>query len=166
MATRYGSAVVTLPSEREILITRSFEAPLERVWDAVTMPEHVKRWWGSEQSPLVVCEIDLRVGGSWRYVARDDDGTEYGWHGTYREIEIERRVVSTEMFEGFPDAESVNTMTLRHAEGVTTLQTRVLHASREYRDGHLASGMEPGMQAAFDSLDDVVTGATAASAKS
>ena len=154
--TRHSSATVTTPSEREIVITRSFDAPLDLVWQAMTTPRLVLRWWGPQWCPLVSCEIDLRVGGSWRYVSLADDGSELGWHGTYREIEPRERIVSTEVFEGFPDAESVNTMTLTHAEGVTTAQTVVLHRSRENRDGHLQSGMEGGMQETFNRLDDLL----------
>ena len=153
--TRHGSATVTTPSDREIVITRSFDAPLDLVWDAMTMPRHVFRWWGPERCPLTSCEIDLRVGGSWHYVSHDADGNELGWHGTYREIEPHARIVSTEVFEGFPDAESINTMTLTHADGVTTARTVVLHRSRENRDGHLQSGMEGGMQDTFNRLDDL-----------
>jgi uncharacterized protein (TIGR03086 family) len=153
---RRGSATVTLPSDTEILITRMFDAPAALVFQAMTMPEHVRRWWGFETSPLVVCEIDLRVGGAWRYVSRDADGTELGWHGEYREIESDRRVVSTEVFEGFPDAGSLNTMTLTEVDGVTTMTTLVQHQSQEYRDGHINSGMEGGMQQTFDRLDDLL----------
>jgi uncharacterized protein (TIGR03086 family) len=156
MPTRHGSAVVTLPSDREILITRSFEAPLDLVWQALTEPRHVLRWWGPDWCPLVKCEIDLRVGGTWRYVARDAEGTELGWHGTYRAIEAPRRIVSSEVFEGFPDAESENTMTLNEEAGVTTLRTLVLHSSREHRDGHISSGMEGGMQVTFNRLEDLL----------
>ena len=161
--TRSGSATVTTPSEREIVITRSFDAPLDLVWQAMTTPRLVLRWWGPEWSPLVACEIDLRVGGSWRYVSLAEDGSELGWHGTYREIEPFARIVSTEVFEGFPDGESVNTMTLTHTDGVTTAQTVVLHRTREHRDGHLQSGMEAGMQDTFNRLDDLldISGTTA-----
>ena len=156
MATRYGSAEVTLPSDREILITRTFEAPVHVVWEAITQPRHLLRWWGPDWCPLVACDVDLRVGGSWRYVSRDVDGNELGWHGTYREIEPSRRIVTTEVFEGFPDAESVNTMTLSDEASTTTLRTLVRHATREFRDGHIASGMEGGMQVAFNRLDDLL----------
>lgn len=156
MATRPGSATVTLPSDTEILITRTFEAPRALVWEAMTTPRHLLRWWGPDWCPLVACEIDLRPGGAWRYVSRDADGNELAWHGTYREIEPPGRLVSTEVFEGFPDAESVNTVTLTEADGVTTLQTLVRHASREFRDGHVQSGMEGGMQVTFDRLDDLL----------
>lgn len=156
MATRRGSATVTLPSDTEILITRSFEAPRALVWDALTTPRHLLRWWGPDCWPLVACELDLRPGGTWRYVARDAEGQELAWHGTYHEIVAPERVVSTEVFEGFPEAESLNTMTLTEDDGVTTLQTLVQHSSREHRDGHVHSGMEEGMQATFDKLDGLL----------
>ncbi len=158
--TRHGSAIVTLPSDREILIERSFDAPVGLVWDALTQPRHLLRWWGPDYCPLVACDVDFRVGGDWRYVARDMDGNELGWHGTYREIEPALRIVSSEVFEGFPEAESVNTMTLTEHDGVTTLRTLVLHQTTEYRDGHVASGMEGGMQLAFNRLDDLLEAAS------
>ena len=153
MSNRHGSAVVTLPSDTEILITRQFDAPAALVWEALTRPEHIKRWWGPEWCPITSAEIDLRVGGSWRYVCRMDDGTELGWHGEYREIDPGRSITSTEVFEGFPDAESLNTMTLTESDGVTTLTTLVRHTSQENRDGHVNSGMEGGMQDTFNRLD-------------
>ncbi len=156
MATRHGTAEVSLPSDREILITRRFEAPAHLVWDALTTPRHLLRWWGPEWCPMIACEVDLRVGGSWRYVCRDNDGNELGWHGTYREIEPARRIVSTEVFEGFAEAESLNTMTLSEADRITTLRTLVLHSSREHRDGHIASGMEAGMQETFVRLEELL----------
>lgn len=153
MTTRPGTATVTLPSDTAILITRRFEAPRHLVWDALTQPRHLLRWWGPDWCPLVSCELDLRVGGSWRYVSRDADGNELAWHGTYREIVAPARIVSSEVFEGFPDAESLNTMTLDESDGVTTLQTLVQHQNQANRDGHVASGMEAGMQVTFDRLD-------------
>jgi uncharacterized protein (TIGR03086 family) len=156
MTTRHGSATVTLPSDTEILITRSFEAPRWLVWDALTMPRHLLRWWGPAWCPLVSCTVDLRVGGNWRYLSLLDNGEELGWHGTYQEIVVQERIVSTEVFEGFPDAESVNVMTLTELDGVTTLQTLVQHKSRENRDGHVNSGMEGGMQDTFNRLDTLL----------
>ena len=156
MSNRHGSAVVTLPSDTEILITRQFDAPAALVWEALTRPEHIKRWWGPEWCPITSAEIDLRVGGSWRYVCRMDDGTELGWHGEYREIDTGRSITSTEVFEGFPDAESLNTMTLSDSDGVTTLTTLVRHTSPENRDGHVNSGMEGGMQDTFNRLDQLL----------
>jgi len=156
MPTRPGSATVSAPGDREIVITRRFEAPRALVWETITRPEYVLRWWGPSWAPVVTAEIDLQVGGAWRYVCRGDDGAEMGWHGTYREVTPVERVVSTEVFEGFPDAESVNTMTLTEVDGVTTLTTVVAHSSREHRDGHLQSGMEAGMQETFDRLDTLL----------
>ena len=96
---RHGTAVVTLPSDTDINITRVFDASGETVFAAWTTPEHVRRWWGSDEAPLTVCDIDLRVGGNWRY-AMDLNNTEYAWHGTYQDIVAPTRLVSTEVFEG------------------------------------------------------------------
>jgi uncharacterized protein YndB with AHSA1/START domain len=162
---RHGSAVVTLPSDTEILITRKFDASSALIFKALTTPELVKRWWGFDTSVWKVCDIDLRVGGSWRYVIQDDE-MEVGFHGIYREIDAPRRIVSTEAFEGLaamgitddPDAvASVNTVTLDEVDGVTTMSTLVKHATKEHRDGHIESGMEGGMQVSYNRLEDVVT---------
>lgn len=159
MATRHGSATVTLPSDTEILITRTFEAPRSLVWEAITTPRHLLRWWGPDWCPLVGCSIDLRPGGGWRYVSRDADGNELAWSGTYREVVWGERIVSTEVFEAFPQAESLNTTTLIDLGGHTTLRTLVRHMSRENRDGHVNSGMEGGMQVTFNRLDDLLADA-------
>jgi uncharacterized protein YndB with AHSA1/START domain len=162
---RHGSAVVTLPSDTEILITRQFDAPASAVFKALTTPDLVKRWWGFETSVWEVCEIDLRVGGAWRYVIKDDD-MEVGFHGVYREIDAPHRVVSTEAFEGlaafgFPgdpdDYASLNTVTLDEVDGVTTMSTLVQCVSKEARDGQIESGMEGGMQISFNRLEDLVS---------
>ena len=155
---RHGSAVVTLPSATELLITRAFDAPADAVFRAWTTPELVRRWWGYESGEWVVCEIDLRVGGAWRWVVREGD-MEVGFHGEYREIERPHRLVWTEIFEGFPagpDAAAVNTMTLEEVDGVTTMTTLVRHAKAEHRDAHLASGMEHGMQVSYDRMEELV----------
>jgi uncharacterized protein YndB with AHSA1/START domain len=152
---RHGSAVVTLPSDTEILITRAFDAPAELVYKALTTPELVKRWWGFDTSVWEVCEIDLRVGGTWRYVIREGD-LEVGFHGEYRELDAPRRIVSTEVYEGFPDAGSLNTVTLDEVDGITTMTTLIQHETQEHRDMQLASGMEGGMQVSFDRLEDLV----------
>lgn len=153
-ATTSGTAKVTLPADDQILIQREFNAPARLVWRALTEPELVERWWGAGHGE-VRAEIDLRVGGRWRYVVTAD-GQEMGWHGEYRELEPGRRVVSTEVFEGFPDAQSVNTMTLTETDGRTLLETLVQHTSKEHRDGHLNAGMEAGMQQTFDALERLV----------
>jgi uncharacterized protein YndB with AHSA1/START domain len=155
LRNRHGSAVVTLPSDTEILITRQFDAPAELIFRATTTPELVKRWWGFETSQWLVCEIDLRVGGRWRYVTREGD-MEVGFHGEYREIDRPRRMVTTEVFEGFPDAGALNVVTLDEANGVTTMRVLVRHTSREHRDGHINSGMEGGMQISYNRLEDLV----------
>ncbi len=157
-ATRHGSAVVTLSGDREIVITRSFDAPAAAVFRAWTTPDLVRRWWGFPTSEWVVCDIDLRVGGTWRYVTREDGGVEVGFHGEYREIDAPVRLVSTEVFEGFPDAEALDTLVLEERDGVTTLTITVLHQLPEHRDGHIASGMEHGMQVSFDRLEDAIAG--------
>jgi uncharacterized protein YndB with AHSA1/START domain len=163
MNTRYGSATVSLPSDCEIVITRVFDAPAALVFDAWTTPRYVRRWWGSAEAPVVACDIDLRVGGSWRYVVRRDEGSEIAWHGTYQTISRPELLVSTEVFEGFPDAEAVNSMTLTENDGSTTLVVTALHSCREHRDGHIESGMEPGMQLALNRIDDLLAEAMSAS---
>jgi uncharacterized protein (TIGR03086 family) len=157
MTSRLGSAEVSLPSDREILITRHFDAPPPLVWRAVTEPRYLLRWWGPSWCPMVGCSLDLRVGGRWRYVCRAPGSAELAWHGEYREIDLGRRIVTTEVFEGFPDAASLNTMTLDEVAGGTTLRTLVLHTSQANRDGHIQSGMEGGMQDTFDRLDDLLS---------
>ena len=153
---RHGSATVTLPSDLEILITRVFDAPAELVFRAWTTPDLVRRWWGYETSPLVVCDIDLRIGGSWRYVTRDQDGTELGWHGTFRSINAPYNLVSSEVFEGYPDGEAMNTLVLDEHDGTTTMSVTVLHQSRANRDGHIESGMEHGLQNSLNRIEDLL----------
>ena len=155
-SNRYGSATVTLPSDLEILITRQFDAPVDLVFRAWTTPELVKRWWGFDTSEWLVCDIDLRKGGSWRYVTREEGGFEVGFHGEYQEIEAPSRIVSTEVFEGFPDAAALNTLVLDERDGVTTMTATVVHTCQEHRDGHIASGMEGGMQISMNRLEDLV----------
>jgi uncharacterized protein YndB with AHSA1/START domain len=149
------SAQVTLPTDEQILITREFDAPRDLVYEAWTTPEHVRRWWTAKRGEVTICEIDLREGGEWRYVMVTPDGMEVGFHGEYREIVPNERIVSTEVYEGFPDAEAVNTLTLTERDGRTTLEVLVQHKTKEHRDGHINSGMEDGMQDAFDLLEDV-----------
>ncbi len=155
---RHGSAVVTLPSDTTILITRCFDAPAVAVFAAITTPEQVKRWWGGPTAEWQVCEIDLRVGGWWRYVVRDGD-SEVGFHGVYRKLEDPNLIVSTEAFEGLADfgidadpdsVASINTTTLDEVDGVTTMTTLIEHVSQAHRDGHIASGMEGGMQVSYN----------------
>lgn len=154
------SAKVTLPADRQILITREFDAPKDLVYAAFTTSEHVRRWWHAKRGEMTVCEIDLRVGGTWRYVMVTPDGTEVGFHGAYREIVPNERIVSTEAYEGIPDADehaAVNTMTLTEAGGRTTLEILVEHPTKEGRDMHIESGMEDGLQDALDLLEEIAS---------
>jgi uncharacterized protein YndB with AHSA1/START domain len=155
MAVSSGTAKVTLPADDQILITREFDAPKHLVYRAFTTPELVKRWWHAKRGEMTVAEIDLREGGKWRYVMVAEGGFEVGFHGEYREIVPNERIVSTEIYEGMPGAEAVNTMTLTEADGRTTLEILVQHASKEHRDAHIESGMEAGMQDAMDLLEQV-----------
>jgi uncharacterized protein YndB with AHSA1/START domain len=154
---RHGSAVVSLPSDTEILITRAFDAPAALVYRAYTTPELVRRWWGFESAEWVVCEIDLRVGGRWRYVTRGD-GMEVGFHGEFREIAAPHRLVHTEAFEGIPDpdASAVDVVTFDEVDGVTTMSILMQMRSRDDRDMVIASGMESGMQVSYDRLEDLL----------
>lgn len=158
---RHGSATVTLQGDREFVITRKFDAPAALIWKAYTTPELVKRWWGFEDSEWVTCEIDLRVGGRWRYVTREtrkEHSFEVGFHGDYREIDAPHRLVSTEVYEGFPDpnAAALDTVVFDEKDGVTTMTVSVLHSQPEHRDAHLASGMEGGMQVSMNRMEDLV----------
>jgi uncharacterized protein YndB with AHSA1/START domain len=155
MAVSSGTAKVTLPADDQILITREFDAPKHLVYKAFTTPELVKRWWHANRGEMTVAEIDLQEGGQWRYVMVAEGGFEVGFHGEYREIVPNERIVSTEIYEGMPGAEAVNTMTLTEADGRTTLEILVQHASKEHRDAHIESGMEAGMQDAMDLLEQV-----------
>jgi uncharacterized protein YndB with AHSA1/START domain len=146
---------VTLPTDDQILITREFDAPKHLVFKAWTTPELVKRWWSAKRGEVTTCEIDLRVGGTWRYVMVTEDGLEVAFHGEYREIVPDERLVSTEVFEGMPDAEALDTLTLTEQDGRTTLTILVQHTSKEHRDAHIDSGMEAGMQDALDLLEQV-----------
>jgi uncharacterized protein YndB with AHSA1/START domain len=150
-----GTATVTLPEAEQILITREFDAPRHLVYEALTTPELVRRWWHAKRGEVTVCEIDLRVGGQWRYVMVTPEGFEVAFHGEYREIVPDERIVSTEIYEGMPDAEALNTVTLTEADGRTTMTVLVEHMSQEHRDAHIESGMEAGMQDAYDLLEEV-----------
>ena len=153
--TSSGTATVTLPTDEQILITREFDAPKELVYKAWTTPELVRRWWTARRGAMTVAEIDLRVGGKWRYVMVATGGFEVAFHGEYRELVPNERIVTTEVFEGMPDAQAVDTVTLTEVDGRTTLTVLVQHTSIEDRDAHINSGMEDGMQEAMDALERV-----------
>jgi uncharacterized protein YndB with AHSA1/START domain len=157
--TSSGKASVTLPADTQILITREFDAPRHLVFRAYTEPELIKRWWSGKRGEVTRVEVDLRVGGRWRYVMRADQGFEVAFHGTYREIVPNERLVSTELFEGAPgateDDATLNTTTFDDAGGRTLLTTLVECQSKEVRDAIIASGMEGGLQEALDKLEEV-----------
>lgn len=150
-----GTATVTLPSDNQILITREFDAPKHLIYRAWTTPELIKRWWGADRGEVLSAEVDLRVGGRWRYVSRANGGFEFAFSGEYREIVADERLVATEVFEPVPDHEALNTLTLTENDGRTRLTILVEHDSAESRDAHLQSGMEPGMQDALTLLERV-----------
>jgi uncharacterized protein YndB with AHSA1/START domain len=155
--TSSGTAKVTLPTDDQILITREFDAPKHLVYKAWTTPELVKRWWNAKRGEVTIAEIDLRVGGKWRYVMFAGD-EEVGFHGEYQEIVPNERIVSTEAYEGIPDADAnatLNTLTLTEVDGRTTLTVLVQCPSKETRDAIIDSGMEAGMQDAMDLLEEV-----------
>ena len=147
-----AALTVTTPSEREIVMTRSFAAPRQLVWEAWTKPEHLPRWMlGPEGWTMPVCEIDLRPGGAWRFLWRRADGTEMEMRGEYHEIVAPERLVSTESWGGdWP--ETLNTLTLAEEDGKTTITQTVLYPSREARDAALKTGMKEGVSLSFDRL--------------
>ena len=148
-----GTAKVTLPADDQILIEREFVAPARLVWRAVTEPDLVRRWWHAGRGEMTACEIDLRVGGRWRYVM-DAGGFEVGFHGEYREIVPGERLVQTEVYEGMPDAEALDILTFEERDGGTFVTMVVRHELPEHRDAHIASGMEDGMQDAFELMEE------------
>lgn len=157
-ATSSGSATVTLPADDQILITREFAAPKHLVYRAYTTPELVRRWWNAKRGEVTVAEIDLRVGGAWRSVMVTEAGQEVAFHGEYREIVPDERIVMTEVYEGAPGGDEgavVNTVTFAETDGRTTLTILVQAPSKEVRDAIIESGMEAGMQDAYDLLEDV-----------
>lgn len=147
-----GALGVTTPTDREIVMTRAFDAPRDLVFDAMNRPELLKQWLlGPPGWSMVVCEIDLKVGGSYRHVWRRADGTEMGMGGVYREIVPPERIVRTEAFDGYP-GESLATLVLTEQGDKTLLTLTVLYPSKEARDATLASGMERGVAASYDRL--------------
>jgi uncharacterized protein YndB with AHSA1/START domain len=142
---------VTTPTEREIVMTRVFDAPRRLVFEAMTQPEHLVRWFGPHGWTLGVCQIDFRPGGAWRFVLRGLDGTEMGMRGVYQETTPPERFVSTESFDAYP-GESLNTFSFSEKDGKTTFTITVLYASGEIRDAVIRSGMERGAGECYDRL--------------
>ena len=146
-----GTAVVSTPTDEQILITREFDAPRHLVFRAYTEPDLVSRWWPGRRGEMQVCEIDLRPGGAWHFVWRKSDGTEMAMRGVYQEIVSPERLVSTESWGGdWP--ETLNTLLLSEQDGRTTITSRVLYVSKEARDAALKTGMQDGMSQTYDRL--------------
>jgi uncharacterized protein YndB with AHSA1/START domain len=157
---RHGSAVVTLPNDTDIHVVRVFDAPAKLLFEANTTPELVQQWWGFDTSVWRVCEIDLRVGGTWRYVMEATNGFEVAFHGEYRDLVPNERIVTTEVYEGLPEDQQpeedvVNIVSFTEADGRTTLTLLVQTPSKEVRDAIINSGMEGGMQEGMDLLEQV-----------
>ncbi len=148
----------TTPSDREILLTRLFDAPRHLVFEVMTKPEHVRRWWGclTNEHSVSVCEIDLRPGGAWRFVGRGPDGEYPAFYGVYREIAAPDRLVYTEIFAPYPDVESVVTTVLTEENDKTRLTVTALYPSVDVRDMVIKTGMERGAGISYDRLEDLV----------
>ena len=145
---------VTTPSDREIAMTRVFDAPRDLVFEAHSSCEHLSRWWGPRRYEIIECEVDFRPGGAWRIVHRGPEGEEYAFRGEYREIVPPELIVWTFEFEGMPGNISVETMTLEERDGKTTFTATSVYDSVEQRDGMLESGMESGAAESMDRLDE------------
>jgi uncharacterized protein YndB with AHSA1/START domain len=155
-----GTLKVTTPTDREIVLTRVFDAPRRLVFDAFTKPELLKRWFGPRGWSLVVCEVDLKVGGTFRFVLRGPDGKDMGMRGVYREIVPPERTVHRESFDDYPGESQVTTVLVEQG-GKTTLTATVLYSSPEVRDAVIKSGMEHGAAECYDKLAELLASAPA-----
>jgi uncharacterized protein YndB with AHSA1/START domain len=154
---------VTTPSDCEIQLTRLFDAPRSLVFEAMSQPEHITQWWGrlGEGYSVPVCEVDLRQGGTWRFGNRTPKGELVTFYGVYREVAPAERMVFTEIFEPFPDAESVVSVVLTDENGKTRLTLTARYPSLDVRDMVLKTGMEKGAAISYDRLEEVVAGLAA-----
>src|SRR5258706_9807582 len=143
---RSGTAVVTLPTNTQILITRAFDAPKHLVYRAWTTPELIKRWWSAKRGTVTTADVDLRVGGKWRWVMKTDRGFDVAFHGEYRELVPNERIVHTEIFEDAPEAGAGVTLSFTRTNGITTVTPPLEHPNEADRDIHILSGMRAGMQ--------------------
>ena len=156
MVASSHTLTVTTPSEREIVMTRTFDAPRELVFEAMSKAEHMREWWGPRGFTMPVCEMDFRVGGAYRFVQRGPDGDEYAFRGEFREIAPPERISWTFEFEGMPGNVSVDTMELTEEDGRTTITSTSIFDSVEQRDGMLQSGMESGAAETYDRLAELL----------
>jgi uncharacterized protein YndB with AHSA1/START domain len=158
--TSSRSAVLTLPTDTQIRVTREFDAPKHLVFKAYTTPELVSKWWTAKRGTITACEIDLRAGGTWRYAMNADAGFEVAFHGEYKEVVPNEKIVSTEIFEGAPGDGTVNTVTFTESAGRTTVELLIDAPSKDVRDMIISTGMEDGLQDALDLLEEVSTSLT------
>src|SRR5260221_2722087 len=149
---RSGTAVVTLPTNTQILITRAFDAAKDLGYRAWTTPEPLKRWVSAKRGTVTTAGVDLRVGGQWRWVMKTDRGFDGAFHGEYRELVPNERIVHTEIFEDAPEAGAVVTLSFTETNGITTVTLLLEHANEADREMHIRAGMEAGMQDAQDHL--------------
>jgi uncharacterized protein YndB with AHSA1/START domain len=154
-ATTKGTAVLTLPADDQIMITREFNAPAHLVFRAWTTPELIAKWWSGERGSVDSIEVDLRVGGTWRYVMTANEGFQVAFHGEFQEIVENERIVTTAIYEGAPDDVSTQTAIFAEHDGRTTLTLLDQHSSKATRDAVIASGMELGLQEALNHLEEV-----------
>lgn len=162
-AANSDSFTTSTPGDCDIVLTRLFDAPVDLVFTVMTKCEHIKRWWGclDERYSMPGCEIDLKVGGKWRFVGRGPEG-DYAFYGVYQEIAAPGRLVYTEIFEPFPDAASLVTQTLAEENGKTRLTVAATYPSKEVRDQVLGTGMADGAAISYDRLEDEVARLAAA----
>jgi uncharacterized protein YndB with AHSA1/START domain len=153
---RHGSAVVELPNDLDVLITRVFDAPIALVFDVMTKPEHVSKWFAPHGCEMTKCSIDLRVGGNYHQVFVTGNGNECSFRGTYLEIEPPTRTVETWVFEGRPHLEAVETVELHEAGGVTKLTVRTTFRDKASRDENIRGGFD-GVGDSFDQMEDLLT---------
>ena len=150
-----GTLAVATPTPKSIVLTRVFDAPRELVFDAFTKPELLKRWFGPRDWSLIVCEVDFRVGGEFRFVPRSPEGKQMGMRGTYREIDASYRSVHTESFDDLPGESEVITELTEH-DGKTLLTATITYTSQEVRDAVIRSGMEHGAAESYDRLAELL----------
>lgn len=151
---------LSLPNDREIVIVRDFNATKPNVFDAWCKPEWIARWYGCAEQTLTVCEVDLREGGGWRFGLHDAAaGFDHVFSGVYRQIDRPNQLVFTERYEAIPGSDHVVALGFEDRGGVTTMTMRIIHESKEARDGHLSSGMETGLEESFDRLEQTARAA-------
>jgi uncharacterized protein YndB with AHSA1/START domain len=148
---------ITTPADEPVIITsRFFKAPPELIFDAWTNPKHLANWWGPRRLELVGCDVDLRVGGAWRFVSRAPDGQEFAFRGEYLEVDQPHRLVATWIWEGMPDDVAVETLTLEAVDGGTMVHSEARHTTLAARDQHVENGMEGGLTESYKRLDELV----------